>query len=130
MSLLFFSTAVTRDAMFEVLTFANRGYLVDPYTVHPALDEDKDALLHRAVQLEAQRKLCIPQIVLLLHHVLHSAGDFKAAVSLADDLASEQWQLYAVYSKQDYLEILGKISESSLALMNEKKDPWGYSIAT
>lgn len=116
--------------MLEVLTFSKKGYLIDPDTVHPPLEDDKDAMEHRTIQLEAQRKLCIPQIVLLLHHILHSAGDFKAAVSLADELASERWQLYAVYSKQDYLEILGKISESSLALMNEKMDPWGYNIAT
>lgn len=116
--------------MYQVLTFPEKGYLVDPDTVHPMLDEDKDAMQHRAIQLEAQRKLCIPQIVLLLHNVLHSAGDYKTAVSLADELASETWQLYSVYSKQDYLEIIGKISESSLALMNEKMDPWGYTIAT
>lgn len=116
--------------MYHVLTFPEKGYLVDPDTVHPILDEDKTAMDNRSVQMESQRKLCIPQIVLLLHNVLHSAGDFKGAVGLADDLASEQWQLYSVYSKQDYIEIIGKMSESSLALMNDKMDPWGYNIAT
>lgn len=116
--------------MYQVLTFGERGYLVDPDTAHPILEEDKELMEHRAFQLDAQRRLYIPQIVLLLHNVLHSAREYKEAVRLADELASETWQLYLVYSKQDYLEIISKIAESSLALMNEKMDPWGYSIAT
>lgn len=116
--------------MFDVLTFAKRGYLVDPDTAQPLLDDEKAVMELRASQLESQRRLYIPQIVLQIHHILHASGDFKAAVSLSDELASEQWKLYSVYTKQDFVDILGKISESSLALMNEKLDPWGYSIAT
>lgn len=115
--------------MYNVLTFPEKGYLMDPDTVNPVLDEDKLAMENRQEQLNGLRKLCIPQIVLLLHNVLHSAGDYKAAVGIADELASENCQLYSVYSKHQLAEIIGKISESSLALMNEKMDPWGYNVA-
>lgn len=81
----------------------------------------------RLEQLNGLRKLCIPQLVLHLHNILHCAGEFKAAVGLADELVSERCQLYAVYSTHELAEILAKISESSLALINVKMDPWGYS---
>lgn len=131
MLIIFFSIrVVTRNAMIEVLKFNEKGYLVDPDTVNAVLEEDKEAMENRLVQLENLRKLCIPDIVLLLHNILHSSGDYKACVSLADDLVSENWQLYTVYTKHKLTEIIGKIAESSLALMNEKLDPWGYNIAT
>lgn len=116
--------------MFQVLKFSDKGYLVDPDTFNPILDKDKEDMENRQVQLESLRKLCIPDIVLLLHNILHSAGDFKGCVSFADDLVSEKWQLYTVYTKHKLTEIIAKMAESSLALMNEKLDPWGYSIAT
>ena len=117
--------------MYSVLMFADKGYLVDPDTENPVRDEDKDIMNMRSIQLENLRQLCIPEIVLLLYNVLHSAGCFKDAVQLADELASDQYKLYVVYSKDKLSEIVGKISESSLALMNDKAepmDPWGYEI--
>lgn len=108
--------------------FPEKGYLVDPETANGSLDdEDKDAMEIRLEQLNGLRKLYIPQLVLHLHNILHCAGEYKAAVGLADELVSEQCQLYSVYSKHELTEILGKISESSLALINVKMDPWGYS---
>lgn len=81
----------------------------------------------RQEQLNGLRKLYIPQLVLHLHNILHCAGELKAAVALADELVAEQCQLYSVYSKHQLAEVLSKISESSLALINAKMDPWGYT---
>lgn len=114
--------------MMHVLTFPEKGYLVDPDTAQAPPEEARMALENRFDQLNGLRKLVIPQLILLLHNVMHSAGDYKGAVSLADEIASENWQLYQVYAKHELTEILAKISESSLSLMNEKMDPWGYSM--
>lgn len=100
--------------------------MVDPDTINPFLDEDKAPLENRIEQLNGIRKLCIPQLVMLLHNILHSSGDYKGAIQIVDDLVSESCQLYSVYSKHQLTEIIGKIAESSLAALNSKMDPWGY----
>lgn len=120
----------TRATIQKMLFPSEKGFLADPDTTNPFLDEDKPALDNRLQQLQAIRKLCIPQIVLLLHNILHSSGDFKAAIKVADDLASEECQLYSVYSKHQLTELIGKVAESSLAALNEKLDPWGYNTSS
>lgn len=92
------------------------------------IEDDANAWENRCLQLDSLRKLCIPEVVLLLHNILHLAGDYKQCVQLGDELASEKRQLYIVYSKTKLTEIIAKISESSMALMNEKLDPWGYTV--
>lgn len=107
--------------------FPERGYLVDPDTINALPDDERDTMETRLEQLNGLRKLYIPQLVLHLHNILHCAGEYKAAVALADELVSERCQLYSVYSKHELAEILVKISESSLELIKVKMDPWGYS---
>lgn len=120
---------MTREQLFGVLLFPDKGFLVDPDLDKPVdADIDPSVWQRRSVQLQNLRKLCIPEVVLLLHHMLHSVGDYKECVRLADELASERRKLYAVYPRHRLAEIIAKISESSLALMNEKLDPWGYSM--
>lgn len=117
---------ITRDLLFNVLLFPDKGWLVDPDTMKDVHDDDLPAWENRLIQMENLRKVCIPEIVLLLHKVLHLSEDYKGCLRLADEIASEQRQLYAVYPKHKLAETLSKIAESSLALMNEKLDPWGY----
>lgn len=116
----------TKAAINKALLPSERGFLVDPDTVNPVLDEDKVLLENRFEQLKGIRKLCIPQLVLLLHNILHSSGDFKGAIQIIDDLVSENVNLYSVYSKHQLTEIIGKIAETSLEALNLKLDPWGY----
>ncbi|XP_037026335.1 nuclear pore complex protein Nup107 [Bradysia coprophila] len=120
-------TKTARDLLFAVLQFPE-NYLVDPDAEKMLDDDEHYSWSHRSIQLESLRKLCIPEVVLLLHKVLHLAGEYKECVRLADELANESRQLYKVYSKHKLAELIGKISESSLALMNAKMDPWGYTI--
>lgn len=42
------------------------------------------------------RKVCIPQLCLLLHSVLHATDQYKEAIQLADIVASDQYELYKV----------------------------------
>lgn len=120
---------ISRDLLFNILLFPDKGWLIDPDTVKEPNEIDLIEWEYRLVQMENLRKLCIPEIVLLLHKVLHLSGEYKDCVKLADQLAAEQGQLYKVYPKHKLAEILSKIVESSLALMNEKLDPWGYQIS-
>ncbi|RZC31996.1 nuclear pore complex protein Nup107 [Asbolus verrucosus] len=71
------------------------------------------------------RSVCIPEVILLLYSILSESGLHEEAVRLADLIAAEKHALYKVYSKEKLGEILEKICESSVALLNAKKDPWG-----
>ncbi|XP_053669836.1 nuclear pore complex protein Nup107 [Anopheles nili] len=116
-------TNQTRDLLYNVLLFPEAGWLVDTVTAKGMPENDED-WQNRAVQMENLRKLCIPEVVLLLHQ-LHALTDRHVEnLLLADVLSSETRQLYSVFSKHKLAETLTKIAESSLTLMNNRKDPF------
>lgn len=121
-------TQISKDLLFNILLFPDKGWMVDPESTKKEDEEEDIENYNRNVQMENLRKLYIPEIILLLHNVLHLAGEYRECVKLADEIASENRQLYLVYLKQQHklAELLAKIAESSLALINEKFDPWGY----
>ncbi|XP_023174045.1 nuclear pore complex protein Nup107 [Drosophila hydei] len=119
---------LTTDALFNVLLFPEKGWLNDPFI---AKEPENSALLHwesRILQMEKLRSICLPEIVLLLHDVLAKSGDYAGCIRLADEIADERRQLYKVYTKHKLAELLGKIADTSLQLLNNKLDPWGYPI--
>lgn len=120
-------TSLTKDLLYNVLVFPERGWLVDPDDTIPE-NEPLDAWQNRKVQMENLRKIYIPEIVLLLYKILNLSGQHKDCLKLCDELASENHQLYKVYSKHKLAEIVSKIAESSLAALSEKCDSFGYSI--
>lgn len=98
--------------------------------MNPFLDEDEQSLENRSQQLQGIRKLCIPQLVLLLHNILHLSGDYGNAIKIVDDLVSETHQIYSVYSKHQLAEIVAKFAESSHSSLKAKLDSWGYDTST
>ena len=83
--------------------------------------------VERQSQLMNLRKNLIPRTVTLLHTLLHNTGQFSKSIALADLVASDQHAIYSAFTSQDMRELLTKIRESSLAVMDQGKDPWGYS---
>ena len=81
----------------------------------------------RQSQMSSLRKSLVPRSVTLLHSLLHTTGQFAKSVALADLVASDQHAIYTAFSSADIQELLTKIRESSLAVMDQGKDPWGYS---
>uniref|UniRef100_A0A7G3ARQ2 Nuclear pore complex protein n=1 Tax=Lutzomyia longipalpis TaxID=7200 RepID=A0A7G3ARQ2_LUTLO len=120
-------TKETRDLLYNILLFPDHGWLVDPECLDSVEISDKRDWELRAVQMDALRRLCIPEIVLLLHKVLHLSGEYRECIRLVDELASEQHQLYQLFPQHKLAEVLTKVAESSLALMNDKCDSWGFS---
>uniref|UniRef100_A0A182PSM0 Nuclear pore complex protein n=1 Tax=Anopheles epiroticus TaxID=199890 RepID=A0A182PSM0_9DIPT len=116
-------TNLTRDLLYNVLLFPEAGWLVDTDTMKPPPDDDED-WLHRAIQMENLRKLCIPEVVLLLHQLHTLTERHSENLLLADVLCSETRKLYSVFPKHKLAETLTKIAESSLTLMNARKDPF------
>ncbi|XP_076635424.1 nuclear pore complex protein Nup107 [Colletes latitarsis] len=117
-------TKAVKQLLFNVLLFPDGGWLVDSNT-----NNAKSRTLtekSRDRQMEKLRELCIPKITLLLHSVMSEMNEHAGCIQLADILASEQYQLYKVFQKDRLCEVFKKICESSIILMDEKKDPWGY----
>ncbi|XP_043268599.1 nuclear pore complex protein Nup107 [Venturia canescens] len=119
-------TKAVKQLLFNVLLFPDGGWLVDSSSEKVTGDESTPAMPLRLHQLNRLRSLCIPKITLLLLTVMSDMNEHAECVELSDILASEQYQLYSVFSKDKLREVTGKICESSLALMDQKKDPWGY----
>ncbi|CAK9831014.1 Nuclear pore complex protein Nup107 [Anthophora retusa] len=117
-------TKAVKQLLFNVLLFPDGGWLVDSnnYSDEPSTPEEES----REHQMEKLRQLCIPKIALLLHSVMSEMNEHAGCIQLADILASEQYQLYKVFQKGRLREVFKKICESSIILMDQKKDPWGY----
>ncbi|XP_067622846.1 nuclear pore complex protein Nup107 isoform X2 [Eurosta solidaginis] len=120
-------TKLTRDALFNILLFPEKGWLIDPDTPKDPVNISQLDWENRQIQLDKLRSICIPEVVLLLHKVLHVSGDYQSCVKLSDEISSEGRQLYKVYTKHKLAELLSKLAESSLELLNKKLDPWGYA---
>ncbi|XP_012287801.1 nuclear pore complex protein Nup107 isoform X2 [Orussus abietinus] len=118
-------TKTVKQFLFNVLLFPDGGWLVDSdHGSDEPLTPEEQLRRHQMAKL---RELCIPKVTLLLHSVMSEMNEHFECIQLADTLASEQYQLYKVFSKERMREVLRKICESSLVLMDQKKDPWGYS---
>ncbi|XP_071946687.1 nuclear pore complex protein Nup107-like [Antedon mediterranea] len=115
------NTKAVVDNIYNVLLFPNGGWMVDQYT-----DDLMDN--SRATQLQRLRELCIPLLVFLLQSVLHTTGQYKQALMLADVIASEEQQLYTVFDKDELRKLLCKIRESSIELLDDNLDALGYEM--
>ncbi|CAK9799994.1 Nuclear pore complex protein Nup107 [Anthophora plagiata] len=117
-------TKAVKQLLFNVLLFPDGGWLVDSNNYSDeSLTQEEESREH---QMEILRQLCIPKITLLLHSVMSEMNEHAGCIQLADILASEQYQLYKVFQKGRLREVFKKICESSITLMDQKKDPWGY----
>ena len=83
--------------------------------------------VERQGQMSSLRKQLVPRTVTLLHTLLHNTGQYAKSIALADLVASDQHAIYTAFTSQDMKELLAKIRESSLAVMDQGKDPWGFS---
>ncbi|KAL2738221.1 nuclear pore complex protein Nup107 [Vespula maculifrons] len=124
-------TKAVKQLLFNVLLFPDGGWLVDSNNNSDEVDVNSDGPsipeeVLREHQLKKLRELCIPKIALLLHTVMSEMNEHAGCIQLADILACEQYQLFEVFPKGRLREIFKKICESSLILMDQKKDPWGY----
>ncbi|XP_077294322.1 nuclear pore complex protein Nup107 [Arctopsyche grandis] len=117
----------TKQLLYNVLLFP-QGWLVDDISDESSLKPDSEEFIDRDKQLLSLRKLCIPEIVLLLLKVLQS-GNIEGhveAIRLSEILSSENRKLYSLFSKHKLREVLHKIGESSLGVLENNRDPWGF----
>ncbi|XP_067007328.1 nuclear pore complex protein Nup107 [Anabrus simplex] len=120
-------TKTVKAQLFNVLMFPAGGWLVDGQVTDeeiPTPDEEENQ--RRRLQMENLRKLCIPQVVVLLVSLMQSMGEHDQCLQLADIVVSERYKLYKVYTPQKLGELLKKLCESVHDLVCQRKDPWGF----
>ncbi|KOB75003.1 Uncharacterized protein OBRU01_08225 [Operophtera brumata] len=120
----------TKSLLYNVLIFPS-GWLQDESdntTSDKFSKEEKD---DRLKQLETLRRLCIPEVVILILKILQSTDDVenhKEAVKLSNLIAAENRCLYKVFTKNKLMEILERIKESNLLLIEKGRDMFGYKV--
>jgi nuclear pore complex protein Nup107 len=115
-------TRVTVEKIYNVLLFIDGGWMVDQQQDASSMDQ------LRAHQLMMLRQICLPSLCFILHKVLHTTRQYKQCMQLADHIASEQHQLYKVFRSEELVTFLQKLHSSSVALLDEGKDPLGYPL--
>lgn len=81
----------------------------------------------RVGQLDGLRRIYVPQAVLLLHSVFHDSGRAKECLQIADIVADEQRKLHACFTRDQMAELLLKLRESSIEILENGSDPLGYT---
>ncbi|XP_053320436.1 nuclear pore complex protein Nup107 [Spea bombifrons] len=114
-------TTDVKEKIYNVLLFVDGGWMVD-------VREDAEDDPERAQQMLLLRSLCLPMMCFLLHTVLHNTSQYKECLRLADMVSSEHQKLYKVFSKTELRNLLQKLRESSLMLLDQQLDPLGYEI--
>ncbi|XP_052773924.1 nuclear pore complex protein Nup107-like [Mya arenaria] len=129
---LLMQTQSTKEHIYNVLLFADGGWMVDQPQEKDEEDMSDDQAIDTAIdpqrveQMQRLRGLVLPGLTVLLHSVLHSSEQFEECVRLADILASEQHTLYKVFQKAELQRLLQLIRDSSLQLLDQGRGPLGY----
>uniref|UniRef100_A0A8C5R1U3 Nuclear pore complex protein n=1 Tax=Leptobrachium leishanense TaxID=445787 RepID=A0A8C5R1U3_9ANUR len=114
-------TTDAKEKIYNVLLFVDGGWMVD-------VREDEDEEPERAPQMVSLRHLCLPGMCFLLHTILHKTKQYQECLRLADMVSSNRHKLYEVFSKTEMRNLLQKLRESSLKLLDEQLDPMGYEV--
>lgn len=121
----------TKNLLYNVLLFPG-GWLLDENDSTTSDNFSEEEKLERTKQLETLRRLCIPEVVILILKILQSNDDIdnhKEALKLSNLIAAENRCLYKVFTKNKLMEVLERIKESSLLLLEKGKDMFGYEIS-
>lgn len=121
----------TKNLLYNVLLFPG-GWLQDENDGDSSENFTEEEKQERSKQLETLRRLCIPEVVILILKILQSNDDIdnhKEALKLCNLIAAENRCLYKVFTKSKLAEVLDRIKESSLLLLEKGRDIYGYEVS-
>lgn len=121
--------ADVEEKITNVLCFVGGGWMVDQSGPDndDSVTEREDSI--RTNQMVLLRKLCIPQLTLLLHSVLHSSGMYAKCLKLADLVAADKFCLYQEFSQDELQKLLQLLHKSAVALASDThQDVFGYDF--
>ncbi len=70
----------------------------------------------RRIEMRAVRRSAVPELVWLLHRVLHESGLYNEAVEVAVLVAGDACKLYECFGKAELKALLARVAESSILL--------------
>jgi len=73
--------------------------------------------LSRDNELKKLRRMCVPEIFLLCHTVLHETQQYQDCLELASMIADEQQTLYKDFSSEELREFLSLLGKSAMAAL-------------
>ncbi|XP_014246029.1 nuclear pore complex protein Nup107 [Cimex lectularius] len=111
-------TKIVKAQLYNVLLFPDGGWLVDTL-----LDDEP-----RKSHLQCLRKLCIPQVFMLLYKVLDSMGLHDEVMDIVSLIIDESHQHYKSFSKENLDEFIKKLVGTSISLIQFGKDPFGEKV--
>lgn len=120
----------TKNLLYNVLLFPG-GWLQDETDSTSSPNFSEEEKNEREKQLNTLRRLCIPEITILILKVLQSNEDVdnhREAVKLSNLIAAENRSLYKVFTKDKLIELLDMIKESSLKLLEKDLDIFGSEV--
>ncbi|XP_059057335.1 nuclear pore complex protein Nup107 [Achroia grisella] len=120
----------TKNLLYNVLLFP-AGWLQDENERETFKNFTEEEIQERNKQLETLRRLCIPEVVILILKILQSSDDVdnhKEALRLSDLIAADDRCLFEVFTKSKLIEVLDRIKESSLFLLEKGMDMFGYEV--
>lgn len=110
----------TRGTAVEALRFAllfDGGWMRDAEDESPVdggMTQDREIALQREREIRAVRKVGVPQLCALLHHVLHESGLYAEATDLATIIADEGLRLYEDFERTELGAFLRRIAHSAV----------------
>ncbi|CAK1555255.1 unnamed protein product [Leptosia nina] len=120
----------TKSLLYNALLFPG-GWLQDENDSVSSPNFTQEEKEERLKQLDTLRRLCIPEIVTLIIKILQSnddVGNHKEALKMCDLIAGENRCLYKVFTKNKLQELLERIKQSSLILLEKGRDMFGYEV--
>ncbi|XP_050677852.1 nuclear pore complex protein Nup107 [Leptidea sinapis] len=120
----------TKSLLYNVLKFPG-GWLLDENDSTSSKYFSEDDREDRLKQMDTLRRLCIPEAVNLILKILQSndnVDSHKEAVQLSNLIAAENRGLYKVFTKNKIQDLLERIKESCLVLMEKDRDMFGYEL--
>ncbi|KAI0565805.1 Nuclear pore protein 84 / 107 [Gracilaria domingensis] len=113
--------AKKRKAAVETLKSAllfEGGWMQDLRDQNSMQNED-EAEGDRQAELKMVRSFAVPQLVMLLHQVLHESGLYSEAMELANIVAAEEFKLYDSFGPAETRAFLGKVAGSAVAVADQ-----------
>lgn len=112
-----------RNAAVESLKTAllfEGGWMQDRYVSEDKGHEDEEEMaIRRSEQLKAVRRIGIPQLAVLLHHVWHESGFYREAISLAQTIADDNLKLYESFGPSELSSFLIRIADSTVLFVDD-----------
>lgn len=109
-------------SLYEALLVEN-GWMSN-ITCHSNIEGEEDTAMfdeerERHSEMDALRKCGVPEMVSLLHNVLHRSGMYKEAVEIGTLVAREEFKLYLQFKPAEMKSLLAKVAESAIKLVDD-----------